>query len=129
VPYLRFLDVSLVLATAPLVLLSGMPRLGYAVGAGAWVLTRAGSALLQARARRAGSVASRAGLQLAAMMSRVWLVAGAVLLARYAGGRDDGIMAAALVLGAFTVYFATSLATRGGTLRAGAQAQGRPSPP
>jgi hypothetical protein len=129
VPYLRFLDVSLVLASAPLVLLSGLPRLGYAAGAGAWLLTRAGSALLQARARRAGSLASRTGLQLAAMMSRVWVVAGAVLLARYAAGRDDGIMAAALVLVAFTVYFATSLATRGGTLRAGARPQGRPSSP
>ena len=128
-PYLRFLDVSLVLAAAPLVLLSGMPRLGYAVAAGAWLLTRAGSALMQARARRAGSVAGRAGLQLAAMMSRVWLVAGAVLLARYAGGRDDGIMAAALVLVAFTVYFATSLATHGRTLRTGPRPQGRTSSP
>jgi hypothetical protein len=129
VPLLRFLDVSLVLAAAPLVLLSGMPLLGYAIGAGAWLLTRAGSAMLQARARRAGSVASRAGLQLTAMMSRVWLVAAAVLLARYAGGRDDGIMAAALVLVAFTVYFVTSLATRGGTLRAGAPPLRRPSSP
>jgi hypothetical protein len=118
-----------VLATAPLVLLSGMPRLGYAAGAGAWLLTRAGSALLQASARRAGSLASRAGLQLVAMMSRVWLVAGAVVLARYAGGRNDGIMAAVLVLVAFTVYFATSLLTRGGALRAGASPQGRPSSP
>lgn len=128
-PYLRYLDVSLVLASAPLVLLSGMPRVGYALGAGAWLLTRAGAALLHARARRSTSAPARAGLQLAAMMGRVWLVAAAVLLARYLGGRDDGIMAAALVLAAFSVYFATSLATRGGTLRTGARPQQRPSSP
>ena len=40
------------------------------------------------------------------MLGRVWIIALAILLARYAGGKDDGIMAAALVLAAFTVYFA-----------------------
>jgi hypothetical protein len=39
----------------------------------------------------------------------------AVILARYAGSKDDGIMAAALVLAAFTVYFMLTLVTRGGT--------------
>jgi hypothetical protein len=38
------------------------------------------------------------------------------------GGKGDGIMAAALVLAAFTVYFVLSFVTRGGEL------QGRPSP-
>ena len=47
------------------------------------------------------------------MMGRVWLVALAIILARVAGGKDDGIMAAALVLAAFTVYFVMSFVTRG----------------
>ncbi len=38
---LRYLDVCLVAATAPFVLVGGMPALGYAVGAAAWILTRA----------------------------------------------------------------------------------------
>jgi hypothetical protein len=62
------------------------------------------------------------------MMGRVWLVALAVILARVAGGKDDGIMAAALVLSAFTVYFAMSFVTRDGPTRAGPAAAGRTVP-
>ena len=60
------------------------------------------------------------------MMGRVWLVALAVILARSRAASDDGIMAAALVLAAFTVYFAMSFVTRDGPLGA-AGAPGRPS--
>ena len=100
--------------------------LGYLIGAGAWLLTRAGTAFVHARARRVGDPKVRAGLQVAGMMGRVWLVALAVILARYAGGKDDGIMAAALVLAAFTVYFVMSFVTREGPLQgARARREGR----
>lgn len=122
---LRYLDVCLVLATAPFVLAGGLPLTGYLIGAGAWLLTRLTAGFLQAQARRAGDVKLKAGLQLAGMMGRVWLVALAVILARVAGGKDDGIMAAALVLAAFTVYFAMSFVTRDGPTRAGPTAAGR----
>jgi hypothetical protein len=105
---LRYLDVCLVLATAPFVLIGGMPLLGYLVGAAAWILTRTGSSWLQARAGRTSDAKLRAGLLIAGLMGRVWLVALAVIVARYAGSKDDGIMAAALVLAAFTVYFVMS---------------------
>jgi hypothetical protein len=124
---LRYLDVCLVLATAPFVLVGGMPVLGYVVGACAWLLTRAGTAFVHARARRVGDVRVRAGLQVAGMMGRVWIVALAVILARYAGGRDDGIMAAALVLSAFTVYFVMSFITREGPLESTPSSPGRTS--
>ena len=126
--FLRYFDVCLVLASAPLLLIGGMPRLGYACGAGAWLATRAGAALLQERARRTRSAGVRAGLLMAAMMGRVWLVALAVIVARYAGGRDDGIMAAVLVLSAFSVYFVMSLVTRGDAVGARTGAQGRATP-
>ncbi len=119
---LRYLDVCLVLATAPFVLAAGLPLMGYIVGAAAWLLTRLGAAALHAQALRLSDPKLRAGLLVGTMMGRVWIVALAVLLARYAGGRDDGIMAAALVLGAFTVYLALSIAYRDGML------EGRPSP-
>jgi hypothetical protein len=125
--FLRYLDVCLVLATAPFVLVGGMPTFGYLVGAGAWVLTRAGTAFLHAQARRAGDAKVRAGLLVAGLLGRVWLVAAAIVLARYAGGKDDGVMAAVLVLGAFTVYLAMSFVTREGPLGADPRAQGRPS--
>jgi hypothetical protein len=127
--FLRYLDVCLVLATAPFVLAGGMPSLGYLIGAAAWLITRAGGALLNDRALRSNDPRVRAGLQLAAMMSRLWLVVLAVILAREVGSKDDGVMAAALVLAAFTVYFAISFITRpGGGQRTG-RTQGRPSTP
>ncbi|HWG09672.1 MAG TPA: hypothetical protein VN672_11780 [Solirubrobacteraceae bacterium] len=125
---LRYLDVCLVLATAPFVLAGGLPLAGYLIGAGAWVLTRLGAAFLQAQARRAGDAKIKAELQVAAMMGRVWLVALAVILARVAAGKDDGIMAAALVLAAFTVYFAMSFVTRDGPTRAGPATPSRTAP-
>jgi hypothetical protein len=125
---LRYLDVWLVLATAPFVFAGGMPTLGYVVAACAWLLTRAGAAFVHEHARRSPDARIKAGLHVAAMMGRIWIIVAAVVLARFAGGRDDGIMAAALSLGAFTVYFAMSLATREGPLRARPGAQGRPSP-
>jgi hypothetical protein len=124
---LRYLDVCLVLATAPFVLVGGLPLAGYLIGACAWLLTRAGTAFIHARARRVSDPKIRAGLQVAGMMGRVWIVALAVILARYAGSRDDGIMAAALVLAAFTVYFLMSFITREGPLPASPGPQGRTS--
>jgi hypothetical protein len=125
--FLRYLDVCLVLATAPFVLVGGMPALGYLIGAGAWLLTRAGTVFLHAQARRVGEAKARAGLMVAALLGRVWLVALAIILARYAGGKSDGVMAAALLLAAFTVYLAMSFVTRDGPIQGAAGASGRPS--
>ena len=36
--FARYLDVMLVIASAPFVLLAGMPRLGYLIGAGGWIV-------------------------------------------------------------------------------------------
>src|ERR1019366_9774349 len=71
---LRYLDVCLVLATAPFVLVGGMPVLGYLIGAIAWLLTRVGTAFVHARARTVEDPKIRAGLQVAGMMGRVWIV-------------------------------------------------------
>src|ERR1700684_628458 len=109
IPIFRYLDVCLVLATAPFVIAAGMPLLGYLVGAAAWLLTRLGAAALQARALRLGEPRTRGDVQVGVRLGRVGIIAPAIMLARYAGGKDDGIMAAALVLAAFTVYFVLAL--------------------
>jgi quinol-cytochrome oxidoreductase complex cytochrome b subunit len=107
---LRYIDVGLVIATAPFVALGGLPMLGYAFGAGAWVVSRLGAEWLD---RRAGTdLRQRVGYHVAGMMGRVWIVVCAVVAARFAGDRDDGVMAAVLVLAAFTVYFAMSMLVR-----------------
>ena len=108
---LRFIDIGLVLATAPFVAIAGLPGLGYALAAVAWVLTRLGAEWLDARQAQ-GEVAQRIGWHVAGMMARVWIVVCAVVAARLAGGRDDGVMAAVLVLAAFTVFFAMQMLVR-----------------
>ena len=127
--FLRYLDVCLVLATGPFVLIGGLPIFGYLVGTCAWVLTRLGTVYVQERARRVGDPKLRAGLQVGGMMGRVWIVVLAVILARFAGGKADGIMAAALALAAFTVYFVMSFITREGPLQGGSSTPGRPTTP
>jgi hypothetical protein len=125
--FLRYLDVCLVLATGPFVLIGGIPAFGYLVGASAWLLTRLGTAYVYERARRIADAKVKAGLQVGAMMGRVWIVALAVILAKYAGSKGDGITAAVVVLAAFTVYFAMSFVMRPGALPGSSRAQGRPS--
>ena len=104
---LRYLDLGLVVATAPFVALAGLPVLGYALGGGAWIVTRLAAEWLE---RQAGDdPRARVGYHVAGMMARVWIVVCAVVAARFAGDRDDGVMSAVLVLAAFTVYFAMSM--------------------
>lgn len=125
--FTRYLDVWLLLATAPFVLIAGLPVLGYVLATVAWIITRAGSQLLQQRASQAGDARARAGLAVAGIMSRVWLVALAVVAARYAGGKADGIMAAVTALAAFTVYFVMSFFNRGPMFETGGAPNGRPA--
>ncbi|HEX3391847.1 MAG TPA: hypothetical protein VHS55_04730 [Solirubrobacteraceae bacterium] len=109
----RYLDVLLVLATAPFVVAAGLPVFGYVVAAGAWLLTRVVAEALHARALRSSDPRVRAGLAVGVMMARVWVIVLAILLARYAGSKEDGVMAAVLMLCAFTVYFMLTLVGRG----------------
>jgi hypothetical protein len=111
--FLRYLDVVLVITSAPFVLLAGMPRLGYAIGAGGWIAIRFASEFLKRRAFAARDTRTRAALMLAAILGRVWLIALLVLAARFAGGNAAGIMAAVVVLAAFTVELAMSFVLRG----------------
>jgi hypothetical protein len=52
------------------------------------------------------------GLGLGSSLGRAWLVGLTILAVGLAGAREDGVMAAVLVLVAYTVYLATSLAIR-----------------
>ena len=49
---------------------------------------------------------------MASIIARAWVVGLAILAVGLAGTRDDGAMAAATVLAAFTIYFAMNLLVR-----------------
>jgi hypothetical protein len=109
--FLRFLDIALVVFFAPLLIVAGAPALGYAIGAGAWILARVSGELVDRRARTLDA-RTGIGLQVAGMMGRAWVVGLAVVGASLVGGRDDAVCAAVVALVAFTVYFALSLIVR-----------------
>ncbi len=109
VALLRYLDVVLVVAALPFVALAGLPLLGYAVGAGAWIAQRAAAAVLERQAKKTTDVRRQVGLNLGGSLARAWIVGGAILAVGLAGEREDGLTAAVLVAVAFTVYFGMSL--------------------
>jgi hypothetical protein len=109
---LRFLDVVLVLAFLPFALLAGLPALGYVVGAVAWTGQRALGAWLDARVAAASDPRRAAGIGLAGVMGRAWLMGLTILAVGKLGEREDGLTAAILALVAFTVYLVLSLILR-----------------
>ena len=109
---LRWLDVVLVVLAAPFVVLMDLPVLGYVVGAAAWILNRLIGVGVEKLAGGQQDVRRAVGLNLFALIARSWLVGLTILAVGLAGEREDGLMAAILVLAAFTLYFVTSLLTR-----------------
>ena len=109
---LRYLDVLLVVLAAPFVVLTGLPVLGYVAGALGWIVQRAIAVAIEGRMRRQPDIRAAIGLGLGATLGRAWLVGLTILVVGLAGAREDGVMAAVLVLAAYTVYLVTSLILR-----------------
>jgi hypothetical protein len=97
----RHFDVVVVLLAAIPVLLLGGPALGYLVGGGAWV---AQSVLAHADRRWLDRMPF--GASLFEAFGRIWLLAGAIVIAGVAGGRPDGLTAAVTIFVAYSIAFA-----------------------
>ncbi len=107
-PVLAYLDVVLVVLAAPVAIAFGASLLGYLIAAGAWVLQR----VLQQLDRRwiAGRGAdARFGLNLVDGFGRIWLLAGAIVLAAVIGGRRDGLTAALVIFCVYSIAFTMRL--------------------
>ena len=107
----RYLDVVLIVLAAQFVVLLDLPVLGYAVGAGVWILTRVLEAMLEQSARRS-DVRRAIGVKVGSMIGRVWLIGIGILAVGLAADRDDGFTAAVVCLAAYTVHLATALILR-----------------
>jgi hypothetical protein len=103
-----YLDVVLVVIAAVPALALGAPALGYAVGGGAWIVARLASAVAERRLAGVTDLRRRLGLGVVSSMTRVWVLAIAIVVAGVAGARSDGLTAALVIFGAFSVYFAGS---------------------
>jgi hypothetical protein len=108
----RYLDVLIVVLAAPFVVLTGLPVLGYAAGAVAWFVQRVIGVAIEGRIRGQRDIRAVVGLGLGASLGRAWLVGLTILVVGLAGEREDGVMAAVLVLVAYTVYLVTSIILR-----------------
>ncbi len=107
----RYLDVVLVVLAAPFVVLLELPVLGYAVGAGVWIVQRLLEAVLEHSARRS-DVRRAIGVKVGSMIGRTWLIGIGILAVGLAAEREDGFTAAIVCLAAYTVHLATTLILR-----------------
>jgi hypothetical protein len=101
----RYLDVVFVLLAAAAAIVLGAPALGSAIGAGAWVLQRVLAHADRRWILRAAEPRVVLALNLLEAFGRIWLLAGAIVIAGVAGARADGLTAALVILGAYSVAF------------------------
>ena len=104
----KYVDLLVLAASLAVFLLGGLPMLGFAAGAGVWLLQRGIQALAERRATKelaAGNRQRAMATVAGTTLGRVWLMATAVLLAGLLE-REAGLTSAVLVLVFFTVSFA-----------------------
>jgi hypothetical protein len=104
----KHVDLLVLVAALAVFAIGGLPLLGYAVAAAAWLAQRGIQVLA---GRRAGAELARGnrqramGILAATTLGRVWLMVTAALLVGLAE-REAGLAAALLLVALFTVSFA-----------------------
>jgi hypothetical protein len=104
----KYVDLLVLAAALAVFLLGGLPLLGYAAAAAAWLAQRGIQTVAARRATTelaAGNRQKAMGILAATTLGRVWLMATAVLLVGLSE-RKAGLAAAVLVLVLFTISFA-----------------------
>ncbi|HEV2981410.1 MAG TPA: hypothetical protein VGX51_08255 [Solirubrobacteraceae bacterium] len=105
----RNFDLVFVVLAAAVALALRAPALGVLVGAGGWLAQRALAAADRRLIVRFAEPGSRLGLNFVDAFARIWLLAGAIVIAYLAGGRHDGLAAALLILATYSVAFAVRI--------------------
>jgi hypothetical protein len=105
---LAYLDVVVLVVAAPIMLLIGVPAVGYLVGAGAWILLRLAGIVVERAVAATNDVRREAGLRLTYLLGRLFLLAIAVILVRKGVGRDDALTALLVIVFAFTMQLILS---------------------
>ena len=108
---LRYLDLVLLAIALPVFLAAGLPMLGYAAGAVAWLLQRGLQLWLNRRAAAADDPRTVVGIAAGSMIGRGWLVALTIFAAGLSD-EDAGLAAAVLVIVLSTAYFTVSMIMR-----------------
>lgn len=100
---LKYLDVVVVLIAAVPAIALGAPVFGYVVGGGGWILQRVVQEVDRRWAARIRQATTQLGVHLFEAFGRIWLLAAAIIVAGVAGGRADGLTAAIVIFGAYSV--------------------------
>jgi len=108
----RYFDVVLILAAAPIMLLIGVPAVGYGVGVGTWIALRFVGAVVERYAAQVDDQRVELPLRLGYLIGRLFALAMAVILVRKGSGQDDGLSTLVVIVVAFTVQLVTSIADR-----------------
>ena len=109
---LRNVDLVVLALALPIFLAAGFPLLGWATGAGAWLLQRGISELAIRRAERSTDPRTRVGLLAGSIVVRGWIVGLLIVGVGLASKHTVGLSAAVLFLAAFTLQFTIVMAMR-----------------
>jgi hypothetical protein len=107
----KHVDLLVLAAALAVFVLAGLPMIGYAAAAAAWLAQRAIQTLAARRAAAelaAGERQRAMGVIAATTLGRVWLMTTVVLLTGLLAEREDGLAAAILVVILFTISFAAA---------------------
>ena len=105
---LAYLDVVLLIVAAPIMLLIGVPAVGYLVGAGAWIALRVVGVAVDRAVASLSDPRREVSLRLGYLLGRLFALAIAVILVRNGAGRDDGLTALLVIVFAFTTQLILS---------------------
>ena len=102
---MRYADVLAVVVLVPPLLALGVPPIGLLIGAAAWAGQRALQAADRRWLARFRDPVQRLGFSFFEAFGRIWLLAGAIVLAALLGGRRDGLTAVLVIFAGYTICF------------------------
>jgi hypothetical protein len=105
----QYLDIVLVVIAVPVALALGAPVLGIAIGAVAWIAQRLLAQFDRRLIEGTTELQTRFGVNLVEAFGRIWLLAGAIVIAAVAGGRSDGLAASLMIFAAYSIALAMRL--------------------
>jgi hypothetical protein len=108
---LRNLDLFLLAAALPVFVAAGLPALGYAAAAVAWLAARGIELLVERRTATAGDRRAAMGAMAGGLIGRLYLI-GLTVLAAGLIEREAGLAAGLLSVALFTAHFSTMLVAR-----------------
>lgn len=107
----RYLDLVVLAIALPIFLVAGLPMLGYAVGAAAWLAQRALQIWAESKASHSDDPRKSVGILAGTIIGRGWFVA-LIIFGVGLSDNEAGLAAAVLIITLFTVYFTTNMIVR-----------------